>query len=322
MLGLDVKTSETKKETKPDSKPVIKEKKPRIKKQTYAPAEHISSLININSNSVVKKAITPTGVIKPKDKNKPVIERVKPSLVTTPPNKITLSNSMELMRVPAGEFWMGSDIPSEFWEKPQYTVDVPYDYWMARFTITNELYNPYVNSKSIEHPVKDWEMKKDHPVTDVKWTYAMQYCQWLNSLLKNELPSNLVLRLPTEAEWEKAARGTDGRDYPWGDILDTNKCNTYESGKGHTTPVGLYSPQGDSPYGCTDMMGNVWEWTHSLMGKYPYSANDGRESEKAPGYRVLRGGSCRVKARCSSRIYGVILNDLYGFRVVAAPKLS
>ena len=85
---------------------------------------------------------------------------------------------------------------------------------MARFPVTNELYNAYVGSNGMKHPVGGWEKKKDHPVTYVKWTDAMEYCRWLDGLLKAELPSSLCLRLPAEAEWEKAARGADGRIYP------------------------------------------------------------------------------------------------------------
>jgi len=202
-------------------------------------------------------------------------------------------------------------------------LDIPYDYWMAHFPVTNELYNAYVKSKGIKHPVDGWEKKKDHPVTYVGWTDAMGYCQWLNSLLKNELPPGLFFRLPTEAEWEKAARGTEGREYPWGDMFDKNKCNSSEGGKGGTTPVGFYSPHGDSPYGCADMAGNVWEWTHSLKKKYPYKPDDGREDEKAPGYRVLRGGSFNNNernARCAYRNDNDIknFNNNIGFRVVAS----
>ena len=275
--------------------------------------------------------LTPKTEAEPVEEKKPVIETPKPAKVVTPSNKITLSNGMELMRVPAGKFWMGSKADNKLAddddEKPQHTVDILYDYWMARYLVTNDLYNAYVESKSTKHPVMGSEKKKDHPVTYVKWVDAMEYCQWLNSLLKNELPSGLVLRLPTEAEWEKAARGTDGLEYPWGDEFDKNKCNTSEGSKDGTTSVGLYSPPGDSLYGCADMVGNVWEWTHSLKKKYPYNASDGRENEKASGGHVLRGGSFindeRV-ARCACRsVFNLIDSSYYiGFRVLAAPELS
>jgi len=240
-------------------------------------------------------------------------------------NKITLSNGMEFMRVPAGNFLMGSDNGRED-EKPKHTIDIPYDYWMARFPVTNDLYNAYAKAKGINHPVSGWEKKKDHPVVKVKWTDTMEYCQWLNSLLKAELPAGLILRLPTEAEWEKASRGTDGREFPWGNTFDKNKCNTNEGGKGGTTSVGIYSPQGDAPYGCADMSGNVWEWTHSLKKAYPYKVNDGREDEKASDARVLRGGSFNLNeryARCAYRFdYIYYFIDNIGFRVVASPVLS
>jgi len=273
----------------------------------------------------------------PKTENQPATQP-KPAPVATPPNNLILSNGMELMRVPAGTFLMGSKNGNpilDFFknsaftedEKPQHTVNIPYDYWMARFPVTNELYNAYVKSKGIKHPVDGWGKKKDHPVTYVNWTDAMTYCQWLNDLLKGELPEGLTLRLPTEAEWEKAARGTDGNEYPWGNEFDKNKCNSTEGGKGGTTPVGLYSPRGDSPYGCADVAGNVWEWTHSLKNGYPYNACDGREDEKASGARVLRGGSFRFdegSARCAYRDDDVIgyLSGGIGFRVVASPGLS
>ena len=86
-------------------------------------------------------------------------------------------------------------------------------------------------------------------MTLITWHNAVAYAEWANK------------RLPTVEEWVKAARGTDGREYPWGNEFDVNKCNTKEGRTGGTTPVGKYSPLGDSPYGCVDMAGNVWEWT-------------------------------------------------------------
>jgi formylglycine-generating enzyme required for sulfatase activity len=160
-------------------------------------------------------------------------------------NKLTLSNGMEFMRVPAGKFLMGSTKENNLArdnERPQHSVDIPYDYWMARFPVTNELYNAYVKAKSIKHPVDGWEKKKDHPAVYVSWNDALEYSQWLNNLLKGELPSGLALRLPTEAEWEKAARwkpSPAGRgqgdalslskgegeafEYPWGNKFDKDK---------------------------------------------------------------------------------------------------
>ena len=235
---------------------------------------------------------------------------------------------MEFCRVSAGAFLMGSDegkdSQAEDDEKPQDSIDIPYDYWMARFPVTNKQYDAFVRAQNREHPVPDWESRRDHPVVNVSWIDVIAYCRWLSDSLKGELPNDLTLRLPTEAEWEKAARGTDGRIFPWGDASDKGKCNTDEIITGGTTPVGSYSPQGDSPYGCADMSGNVWEWTHSLYEPYPYRADDGRENEGADGLRALRGGSW-VSALEGARISGRgngrpddHWKDI-GFRVVAVP---
>jgi sulfatase modifying factor 1 len=93
---------------------------------------------------------------------------------------------------------------------------------------------------------------EDHPVVQVSWEDAMAYATWAGK------------RLPTEQEWEKAARGVDGREYPWGDQEPTHTLCNYGMYEGRTTSVGKYSPLGDSPYGCADMSGNVWEWTSSI----------------------------------------------------------
>jgi hypothetical protein len=276
---------------------------------------------------------------KPIEEKKTVVEKPKPAQGLVSPQlsltqKYTLDGflveilgDIEFLRIPAGKFLMGSINENKLSsgdEQPQHTVDIPYDYWMARFPITNELYNAYVNAKGINHLVSGWEQKKDHPVMYIDWKDAMAYCQWLNSLLKGELPAGLILRLPTEAEWEKAARGTNGNEWPWGNEFDKNKCNSSENGKKGTTPVGAYSPQGDSPFGCADMVGNVWEWLHSLFKPYPYKATDGREYEKASGSRVLRGGAfdnLEKHTRCAFRSASYLYFNR-GFRVVAAPPLS
>jgi len=237
--------------------------------------------------------------------------------VAVPPNKITLSNSMEFMRVPVGKFVMGSD-NHDGDEKPRHIVDIPYDYWMARFLITNELYNSYIESISGTHPVDGWEKKKNHPVVNIKWEDVMAYCQWSNNLLETELPLGLILRLPTEAEWEKAARGTDGFEYPWGNEFDKNKCNTKEGGKDSATAVGYYSPQGDSPYGCADMSGNVWEWTSSLYMPYPFDIKNNVQEVSKNDKLVLRGGSfvdVLNNTRCATRYFNGGYAKFIGIRL-------
>ncbi len=145
-----------------------------------------------------------------------------------------------MVLVPEGEFFFGPE---------REKVHLPV-FYIDRFPVTNADYKKFVDATGAEHP-QHWrrgvwpEGKADHPVVNVTWDAASAYAQWAGK------------RLPTEQEWEKAARGTDGRLYPWGNSFDPRKCNVNSDG---TTPVGKYSPTGDSPYGCADMAGNVWEW--------------------------------------------------------------
>ncbi len=232
--------------------------------------------------------------------------------------KITISTGMEFMHIHAGEFLMGSNT-GEYNEKPEHIIDIPYDYWMARYPVTNAQYNQFKK--------KDFDKGKEiHPAVEVNWNDAMEYCKWLNQLTKAELPLGSVLRLPTEAEWEKAARGTDGRKYPWGNTFNKNRCNSYsfKSANMLTTPVWLYSPKGDSPYGCADMSGNFGEWTHSIFKKYPYDFHDGRENEDDfKATHIVRGGYANSKpkdVRCAKRepCLGI---ERVGFRICLAPPL-
>ena len=123
---------------------------------------------------------------------------------------------------------------------------------------------------------------------------------------------------------ESDTRGEYGNEWPWGnEPPDPSRCN-FDKNVGDTTPIGKYSPLGDSPYGCVDMAGNVWEWTHTAFEKYPYKAGDGRESEEASGLHVLRGGSFSysqwyVRCACRLWIYPDVRYDYGGFRILASP---
>jgi formylglycine-generating enzyme required for sulfatase activity len=217
------------------------------------------------------------------------------------------AKGLQMVYIPAGNSMIGGD-DGDGNEKPPHELYLN-GFYIARFPVTNAQYQEYV--AAMLHPVPDhwkagrlWRVgtyprgRGDHPVVFVSWRDALGYCRWLSAETGQEI------RLPTEAEWEKAARGTGGLRYPWGNEFDQSKCNTQEAIILDTTPVGKYSPQGDSPYGIGDMAGNVSEWTSSLYRPYPYDPDDGREDLEAEGHRVVRGGSfdgLRRYARCTFR---------------------
>jgi formylglycine-generating enzyme required for sulfatase activity/energy-coupling factor transporter ATP-binding protein EcfA2 len=157
----------------------------------------------------------------------------------------------------------------------------------------------------------------NHPVVGVSWFEALAYCAWLAEA------TGRPCRLPTEAEWEKAARGTDGRTYPWGDEWAEDRANTSEAEIGRTTAVGAF-PAGASPCGTLDMSGNVLEWCSSvgfMEAPYPYRADDGREDLERDAFRAVRGGSwslSRRDARCACRVglHPGTFDIDSGFRVV------
>jgi len=236
---------------------------------------------------------------------------------------------LQFVRVPKGKFLLGSRVDNELAyksEKPQQSFEFRADYWIGLYPVTNGQYAEFVRRTG--HDAKkadDWGQLNDHPAVRVSWYDAQAYCLWLNEEHATEGQKGFLFRLPSEAEWEKAARGEFGTEWPWGNDFDPNKCNSSEGGKGGTTPVGEYSAAGgDSPYGVADMAGNVWEWTQSLFKPYPYDVDDGREDLQAEGLRVVRGGSFdRLSrlARCGARFgndpYG--FDEFLGFRVLVSP---
>jgi formylglycine-generating enzyme required for sulfatase activity len=225
---------------------------------------------------------------------------------------------MEMVEVPAGPFLMGSSNDNLAYddEKPQHTVWLP-AFKIGRYPVTNAEYAAFVEATD-----RDWRSKpnpENHPVVYVSWYDTQAYAAWLRELTGHPY------RLPTEAEWEKAARGTDGRRWPWGDEWVSNRCNNYDGGPRTTTPVGHFSPSGDSPYGCADMAGNVWEWCATKWRESYEEAAD--ESLEGDAPRVVRGGAFPFNpgdVRCASRSgYDPYYWDRSsGFRLVVAPALD
>jgi serine/threonine-protein kinase len=228
---------------------------------------------------------------------------------------ISPKDGMLLLYVPSGGFTMGSKEGSGN-EFPDHTVFLD-AFWIDRTEVTDGMYalcvaegacQPPVNSNYYGIPEFD-----NNPVTNVDWNMAQAYCGWAGR------------RLPTEAEWEKAARGTDGRYYPWGNEAPNADLLNYGLNVGVTTAVGSY-PAGASPYGALDMAGNVWEWVadwyqvdYYTLGNTsnPQGPHDGR-------HRVIRGGawgifeagvstSARVRYLPESSSYDV------GFRCAVSP---
>jgi formylglycine-generating enzyme required for sulfatase activity len=292
-----------------------------------------------------------------------------------PRPEATTLEGMQFCYVPPGAFWMGEG------KEQHMNQDLDYGYWMARYPLTVAQFQAFVEAGGYQEPrhwpeaqaagvwqsgkVQGlWEGKPrdrpyelgepfnlpNRPVVGVTWYEALAFCRWLTETWRatKRIDPTLAVRLPSEAEWEKAARGgteipastafaragavpapysrtnpNPRQSYPWGNDTDPNRANYDESGINTSSAVGCF-PGGASPYGVEDLSGNVWEWCHSLYRPYPYHRDDGREDPKQGGPRVLRGGSFGYAAwgiRCTARSrdnpedgYRVI-----GFRLVVAP---
>jgi len=265
--------------------------------------------------------------------------RAEAPQVVPPVESARLVFEPQMIRIPAGKFLMGStseqiaqaikDGADKNWvqnETPQHAVELS-EYSIGKYPITNREYQAFVRDAKYKPP-QGWDgeqfpaEKGSHPIANVSWDDAGAYCKWLS--VKTGKP----YRLPTEAEWEKAARGEDGRVYPWGNDFDPQKSNTSETKLGDTSDIGKFSPQGDSPYGCADMAGNIWEWCSDQFVENEYKNRKdivkGPQGSQTGTYRVLRGGSFYNNhgfARCAYRIRNDPLNisRVYGVRVAVSP---
>jgi formylglycine-generating enzyme required for sulfatase activity len=255
----------------------------------------------------------------------------------------------QMVSVPAGPFLMGTPereldeleklgVERKYleWEAPQHEVTLD-AYAISRYPVTNAEFARFIEDGG--YTTRDywtdagWQQKENErwtqprlweddkwndpsqPVVGVSWYEATAYCRWLSAR------SGRAYRLPSEAEWEKAARGSDGRRYPWGNDWDASKCNNKESGPGQTTPVGQY-PEGDSPYGAGEMVGQVWEWCQTKWEE-SYRDYKGDDDPEGDSSRALRGGSwysdspagvcrCAFRLRNNPRLW----NNGRGFRCV------
>ena len=269
-------------------------------------------------------------------------------------------DAMRFAAVPRGAFWMGEDGNAD--RELHRNETLGYDYWIAQTPVTVAQYGQFLAARGQD----GLDAPENRPVVEVSWHDALAFCVWLTECWSDRLPTGWAVMLPSEAEWEKAARGGERlpatvqvatfeqrlgpiqtasidnplprRAYPWGAEFLAEHANTGMT-LGSTCTPGCFE-QGQSPYGCEDMAGNVWEWTRSLWGTdlfkpefaYPYDTSD--EKREAPGagrdvYRVVRGGSWynhRVSARCAFRLRDQpdYRHDYLGFRVVlrAAPVSS
>ncbi|MBI4233123.1 MAG: SUMF1/EgtB/PvdO family nonheme iron enzyme [Chloroflexi bacterium] len=221
----------------------------------------------------------------------------------------------DMVLVPAGEFMMGSN-EGDSNKKPARAVYLNV-YYIDKYEVTVEQYRACVEADVCRKPVTgglcNWGKfdREDHPINCVTWNLAKGYCTWVGK------------RLPTEAEWEKAARGTDGRTYPWGEGKDESKAN-YSGDE--TRPTGSY-PAGVSPYGVHDMAGNVWEWVADWFDEGYYSRSPSRNPRgpETGEYRTVRGGSWRDHAyfvQASDRYYysPTITDSNVGFRCAQGHK--
>jgi formylglycine-generating enzyme required for sulfatase activity/serine/threonine protein kinase len=261
----------------------------------------------------------------------------------TPISKVSQKDGMEMVFVPAGEFTMGSD-DGQADEQPVHEVYLD-GYWIDKFEVTNAQFAHFVEETGHKTDAEraglayvyfggswkgvngaDWRRpegpdtsnssRMGHPVVQVSWNDAVAYCKWAGR------------RLPSEAEWEKAARGTDGRIYPWGNESPSASLLNYNGNEGGTTAVGSY-PSGESPYGVLDMAGNVWEWVADWYdyGYYRISPDENPTGPASGAYRILRGGSWYINevfARSAprNRSNPVFTNVDRGFRCAVRASSS
>jgi formylglycine-generating enzyme required for sulfatase activity len=261
----------------------------KVPTETHAPTQERATSIEAATGVPVTSNDSPTPIL---ESPTPVLPPTEAATMTAsdPSSEIIDEKGAEMILVPEGDFLMGSDRGAAD-EQPSHNVFLD-AFYIDKFEVTNKLYkacvedgkcNPprqiYFFAESPNRTYYDNSQYENYPVIYVDWNMAKAYCEWRGA------------RLPTEAEWEKAARGTNGNTYSWGQGLDCQKAN-FQNCVNRTSEVGIYG-EGISPYGAYDMTGNVWEWVADWYADNYYS-NSSRDNPPGPisgQSRVLRGGS-------------------------------
>jgi formylglycine-generating enzyme required for sulfatase activity len=219
--------------------------------------------------------------------------------------QLPADNLLGFVEIPAGAFMMGGDkstdpaaFDNERWSPTQArgVLEIP-TFYIGRYEVTVAQFQVFVETTGRKTEAQTLAAPPTHPVTFVSWPDALAYCRWLESemktseatpqLLKDRLNTGWHITLPSEAEWEKAARSADGRRYPWGNEVRSDRANVSRQG---TVPVGSIACP-ECAYGLSDLSGNIWEWTRSPYQPYPYDPRDDNSTAGLDALWVMRGGS-------------------------------
>jgi formylglycine-generating enzyme required for sulfatase activity len=264
-------------------------------------------------------------------------ERPASASRSTPPS-ISNADLPEFVEIPEGPFVMGSDpkidplaFENERWSDstPQGVVELP-AYYIGRYEVTVGQFRAFVEATGFRADPQALEGRPDLPVRFVSWPDALAYCRWLETTLRGSTNSPPAMRrllqeggqvtLPTEAQWEKAARGTDGRIFPWGNEPRSDRANFRSNG---VKPAGSYDCP-ECPFGLADMSGSVWELTSSVYRAYPYDPSYDDVDLDADALWIMRGGSYgdpeqNIRAALRGGVDPGARRPFIGFRVVLTP---
>ncbi len=317
------------------------------------PAKHsqIQTVVTILGLIIAIVALFPTDQIFPLNEQEeiptPNTTSAKEAVLATPP----MVNGHEWVEIPAGKFIIGANDTDIFAdlatlsERPQHELYLDV-YWISKYETTNKQYKKFIDDGNLDErwlPINDsgfcniWRSDgtyttrinlDNHPVECVSWFGAQAYADWLNKQPEITDQSVCEIVLPSEAEWEKAARGPDNYIYPWGNTFNQSNLNSHIEGGSRGMPIGSF-PAGVTESGIYDLAGNVWEWTRSQRKAYPYDNDDGREAYPSTDTEmIVRGGAFGLNgeryARTTHRgsVGPQYRTNIGGFRIACIQKTN